>query len=57
MITLLTRGAQVFAGIMDFYAEGMPVINEDGDVEEDSLVIKDDDSEVQTRREPRAKRG
>jgi len=42
----MTLKPQVFAGIMDFYAEGMPVINEDGDVEEDSLVIKDDDSEV-----------
>lgn len=31
---------------MDFYAEGQPVLNEGGEVEEDSLVIYDDDSEV-----------
>jgi len=38
---------QVFAGIMDFYAEGEAILANDGeDMEEDSLVIKDDDSEV-----------
>jgi len=36
----------VFAGIMDFYAEGVPVLNEGDEAEEDSLVIQDDDSEV-----------
>jgi len=41
-----TLKPQVFAGIMDFYAEGVPVLNEGDEAEEDSLVIKDDDSEV-----------
>ncbi|KAL3927125.1 MAG: hypothetical protein SGPRY_002971 [Prymnesium sp.] len=41
-----TLKPQVFANIMDFYAEGQPVLNEGGEVEEDSLVIYDDDSEV-----------
>ena len=43
---MLGRAPQVFAGIMDFYAEGTPVVLEDGAEEEDSLVIYEDDSEV-----------
>ena len=35
---------QVFAGIMDFYAEGEPVLGETEEDEVDSLMIHDDDS-------------
>jgi len=37
---------QIFAGIMDFYATGDPVLGEEGAEEQDSLAITDDDSEV-----------
>eukprot|EP00326_Haptolina_ericina_P013344 CAMPEP_0181208330 /NCGR_PEP_ID=MMETSP1096-20121128/22061_1 /TAXON_ID=156174 ORGANISM="Chrysochromulina ericina, Strain CCMP281" /NCGR_SAMPLE_ID=MMETSP1096 /ASSEMBLY_ACC=CAM_ASM_000453 /LENGTH=225 /DNA_ID=CAMNT_0023299389 /DNA_START=20 /DNA_END=697 /DNA_ORIENTATION=- len=42
----LTLKPQVFASIMDFYAEGEGVLSDGGAEEADSLVILDDDSEV-----------
>lgn len=42
----LTLKPQVFASIMDFYAEGEGVLGDGGAEEADSLVILDDDSEV-----------
>ena len=41
-----TLKPQVFAGIMDFYAEGEAILANGGEMEEDSLVIHDDDPEV-----------
>jgi Fe-S cluster biogenesis protein NfuA len=42
----LTVKPQIFASIMDFYAAGELVLGSDDVEEEDSLEIKDDDSEV-----------
>ena len=44
----LTLKPQIFASMMDFYASGEAVLAETGETadEEDSLIIKDDDSEV-----------
>ena len=44
----LTLKPQLFASIMDFYASGEPVLGaaDGSEPEEDSLIIKDDDSEV-----------
>jgi len=41
----VTLKPQIFSEIMDFYSAGEPLISE-GREEEDSLAIKDDDSEV-----------
>lgn len=40
-----TLKPQVFASIMDFYAEGVAVLATEG-TQEDSLLVKEDDSEV-----------
>lgn len=42
----LTLKPQLFASIMDFYAAGEAAIASDDEAEEDSLAIKDDDTEV-----------
>ena len=42
----LTLKPQLFASILDFYAAGEAAIASDEEAEEDSLAIKDDDTEV-----------
>ena len=41
-----TLKLDVFSVIMDFYAEGAPIMSEDAEEVEDNLLIKDDDSEI-----------